>query len=681
MFRLKAYGVILLAGLLSQACAGYELRPGTAATPIETGASTGAPSLTSTPAGAWINLSPASGKPGDTVRVEGYLPNPPSSADLQNSSYQTYATLCWGGCQSGLMEEGLEMTWSTQDTGHFSLSFPVPQAPWLSADGPHALDAGNYPIALQYLAQNMDTCPTPGLKGCILEIPAEAPFHLTSGSSGPACPDLACAQLALAPAQGKPGDTIQVTGWAPLLQIIGQPFGYSLALVFPATNSYTSSNLFSFGLPVTQAMDGSLSASFQVPQFSGDGTPLAAGEYQVALEAGGLALKAGGANATPEVMAAAKGAPPLWLAPTAFSLTAALAWAALPQSNPLWIQPAAGLLAPVVAVDPSNPARLAYCTPGAIQVSQDGGTSWNSVSTSPVAALLAAGPYALGQSLAACTAVTLDGARPHSFYAIFSTTNKQYGAPPEYFMGFFTSDNGKTWQAAPTPPEGQSPPMVERFGGFWSDGQAVQALYLGDAAGSSPAAPAALVEQTTDGGATWSQAALKCPSSGPCLRWGPAASTISGMGAGLPQWVMASPDHGQSWASSGEQVELRMSGPQELAALSPTEALVVSGNDVYPLRYTRDGGQSWQPLSLPSLPGAAAFNGLQLLPDGSLAAMNPDSGAWYRLAPAAQAWCALSLPIPGNFPVVLQAAGDQAWWLSPVDGSLQKTPLSSFACK
>ncbi len=695
MFRLKAFGLILLVGLLAPACAGYELRPATPAptedtptlpatsTPIQTPTPplvltpTLVPTMTSTPAGAWISLTPASGKPGDTVQVAGYLPNPPSEADLQNSNYQTYANLCWGGCQSGLMEDGLEMDWSTQETGHFSLSLTLPQAPWLSADGPHPLDAGDYPVVLQYLDMGSDPCPTPdisiSLKGCMFEIQAAAPFHLTQGSSGPACPDLSCARLSLVPAQGAPGDTIQLTGWAPLLELIGKPFGYDLALE-PANGNASSQNLFNFGQPVSQEMDGSLAASFQVPQFASDGTPLAPGTYQVALEAENL-------TATQGTPGSGKGALPLLLAPTAFEITTAPAWSALPPCVPRWIQPSSGLLSQAMIVDPSNPARLAYCTPGAIRVSQNSGASWVSVPTGPVAALLASGPYDLGQSPAACTSVTLDGAHPQSFYTVFMTTNKQYGAPPEYFMGFFTMDGGKTWQPMPTPPESQTPPMVERFGGFWSDGNLVQALFLGDVTGGDQQAPPVLVKQTTDGGLTWGAASLACPSSGPCLRWGAAPSEIAGMGSGLPQWVMASQDNGQTWATTGQSVELRMNGPHELAAFSQNEAVVVSGDATYPLRYTPDGGKTWQALALPSLPGSIQFNGLQLLPDGSLVAMSIDTGAWYGLAPAAQAWCPLSVTIPGDYPVLLQAAGDKLWWFSPVDQSLQSTPLSRFECR
>ena len=690
MSRLKLTPFILLVGLLSSACTGYELRPATLpaseqpSTPTETAAATKAgqtlpptvmPTITATPAGAWLSLSPASGKPGETVQVDGYVPTPPPDADLKNSNYQTYTNLCWGGCQDGLLDEGLEMAWSPTETGHFSLSFVIPLAPWLTGNGLHALAAGDYPVTIRYLVTDSTNCPTPGPKGCMLEIQAGIPFHLVQGSSGPVCLDLTCASLSLSPANGAPGDVIQVKGWAPLLMLIGNtPAGYSgyeLALE-PANGA--ASNLFNFGQPVSQFQDGSLTATFQVPLSGSDGAALAPGSFRLALTAGGLTET--------------KGAPAVILAPTAFEITAAPAWAQLTHAAPLWIQPADSLMSPSVSVDPANPDRLAYCAPGEIQVSLNAGKSWTSVSTTPVATLVDASDYALGQTPVACNSVILDVAHPDSYYAVFSTQNKQYGAPPIYFMGFFTSDAGKTWQPAPTPPEGQAPTMVERFGGFSTVANGIQALYLGDAAADGQPSPV-LVEQTTDGGKSWSRPALACLTPAgtrssepePCLRWGPAPSAISGMGAGLPQGVMASQDKGQTWASTGQSVELRMNGPHELAALSADEALIISGDAAYPLLYSKDSGQTWQALGLPSLPGSIQWNGLQLLPDGSLVAMNADSGAWYALPPAAQDWCPLNITTPGSFPVLFQASGAKAWWFSPVDQSLQSTPLTAFKCQ
>ena len=227
--------------------------------------------------------------------------------------------------------------------------------------------------------------------------------------------------------------------------------------------------------------------------------------------------------------------------------------------------------------------------------------------------------------------------------------------------------------------------MVERFGGFWNTDQAVQALYSGDSTGKPFEATPVLVEETADGGKTWQVGALTCPANGPCLRWGAAPGSISGMGSDLPQFVMVSQDNDQSWISTGQLVALRTGTPNELAAYSSTVAVLISGDAQYPLLVTQDGGTTWQAYTLPSLPNSGQsigvqFNGLQLLPGGSLVAMIPDTGVWYALLPSAQDWCKLNVTIPGNYPMLLQTSGNKVWWSSPVDQSLQSAPLSEFTC-
>ena len=175
--------------------------------------------------------------------------------------------------------------------------------------------------------------------------------------------------------------------------------------------------------------------------------------------------------------------------------------------------------------------------------------------------------------------------------------NKQYGMPPVYFLPFYTADRGKTWQLVPVPVVQTASSLTEgRFGGFWTDGKAVQALYFGEIGGSNQAS-SLLVKQTIDGGLSWEPASLTCPSSGPCLRWGAAPGEVSGMGADLLQDVIASFDQGRTWSSTGETVDVRLPGPHELVALSQDEALIISGNARYPLRYTSDGGRTWKPVS------------------------------------------------------------------------------------
>ena len=224
-------------------------------------------------------------------------------------------------------------------------------------------------------------------------------------------------------------------------------------------------------------------------------------------------------------------------------------------------------------------------------------------------------------------------------------------------------DGGFTWSPIPTP-LGSS---AEAFGGFWSDGQGiVQALYAPE---NSPLGESQLplVMQTGDGGKTWNPAGLSCPRNGPCVRWGAAPAQIPGMGSPLPQSVFVSVDGGSNWKDSGLSVELRLGGPNELAAFTDNDvALLASGAD-YPVRTSQDKGMSWQVISLPELPAGASAQaaGLQILPDGSLIAQPSDNSAWWRLPPGADRWCQIS---PGTLPAapaLLQAAGSQLWWLNP----------------
>lgn len=158
------------------------------------------------------------------------------------------------------------------------------------------------------------------------------------------------------------------------------------------------------------------------------------------------------------------------------------------------------------------------------------------------------------------------------------------------------------------------------------------------------------------------------------------------MGAELPQMVMASQDNGQTWQSTGQSVELRATGPHELAALSQNQALLISGSADYPLRYTQDGGKTWQALAIPPLPevnpaNSAGYFGLQMLGDGSLLAMNPDTGVWWALPPAAQNWCATSITSSDKATALFQPAGDRIWWFTATSTQPQSAPASKFTCQ
>jgi hypothetical protein len=396
----------------------------------------------------WISLLPDSGKPGDTIQVEGYLPGGPTQKSAQSEQGMDRVTVCWQGCLTGIIEEDQAIEWSASQAGHFSTQFRVPEQPWLSNTGPEPLQPGDYMVGLQCLGEQA---------GCALQqAQASATFHLEGPTPKTCQAGQSCANLTFTPDQAPPGTQIQVQGWAPLVSIIGneEALGYDLVLI-PTSSSEAPVTLGQ----IQQAMDGTITGTFVVPQQEPGLGTLAPGTYQ-------LALSAIRPQASPNNQ------PPL-LAERPFEITGALSWSQLGLGQPVWVEPSANLVGKSLTVEPTKVGALAYCSPGSIQVSQDGGHSWSEISTTPVAAAAAADGYMLmaqsSPDQPACDSVTLDLARPDSYFAIFQTANQQYGAPPVYFMGYVTTDGGKTWKPVPAP-QGST---LEMFGGFWSDGNGI----------------------------------------------------------------------------------------------------------------------------------------------------------------------------------------------------------------
>lgn len=358
--------------------------------------------------------------------------------------------------------------------------------------------------------------------------------------------------------------------------------------------------------------------------------------------------------------------------------------------KPRLIQYGADLNNRVVSVNSIDSNRMAYCSPGEIVFSNDGGATWLTVSTAPVNSAAQSIGYQdfSGENLTpTCYQAFQDPRHEQSFYAVFSMVKPEYGAPPLFYMGFFTTDRGSTWQVVP-PPDTST---VEHFGGFWSDGSGlVQALSLDpESVIGSPEPP--IVIQTSDGGLTWSPGSLSCPPAGVCMRWGPAASMIPGMGSPLPQTAYYSLDDGESWQPIEPPVELRLAGPNQLIAFSGSRAARISGEIKYsvegssPLLITEDNGQTWMEYELPALPDASenqnVFPGLQFLPDGSLISQGAETASWYLLPAGKTKWCALEvLDMPAQ-PVQLTVSSGQIWWLTLETGNLRSTPLVNLVCQ
>jgi photosystem II stability/assembly factor-like uncharacterized protein len=610
----------------------------------------------STP-GATMQVTPDSGTPGAKVQITGYLPGGPTASQAQNNDTLSHASICWDGCLGGFVEQNQAVEWSATDAGHFTISYEIPSIPWVGSKGIKPITPGDYSISLQ--------CLGPEISGCALkEGSPSTTFHLQGPTSTECQSGQSCASLTFNPLEGPPDIPITISGWAPLVGIIGDtPVGYSFVILPPGGNQPA----YDIGR-IQQDLNGNISGSFTVPQLIHGVGLLDPGDYDFALQA----FPSGPVPKTP-----------IFIATTTFKIDPAPSWFLLSLNQPSYIYPSADLTSiPEITVDPGNNNRLAYCAPGSVQLSQDAGKTWTAISTQDIANVASQNGYPLmntgSNEPASCESVTLDEAFPNSLYVVFSTYNPEYGAPPVYFMGFYSSDLGQTWTAVPPPPD----ETMENFGGFWTDGTGVvQALY-NPQTHQSGQVPLPDISETRDGGKTWSQTVLVCPINGACIRWGPAPSQIPGMGSPLPQYVFSSVDGGVNWMV-GPSVELRFPAPSELVIFPGKDAFVISGDGDYPLLLTDDGGDTWQPISLPPLPDndntGPLYSALQSGPDGSLLAMNT-LGEWMILPQDEIAWCPIE---PGKLPsqiMLFAYTSENLWWLAADGSGPQSLPIDILAC-
>jgi len=577
--------------------------------------------------GAWLHISPPSGAPGTVVTVTGHLPGLPA-ANPSQPAWES-GSICWDGCRGGLR---LNPTWhwSTQRHGMFSTTFTVPAVPWLTAAGPHAPSSGNYAVGIR--------CLGPVVPGCALRGPqAVASFRLIAPAPTLCAAGQACARLALDPAAAAPGSRVKVSGWAPLTQIFGSsPSGYSLVL---SPGSQTVGQ-------VSQSASGDLAGTFTVPPSLG-GSPLQPGVHTLSLQyyfGRGIRID---------------------LAPTPLPVQAAPSWSSLGAVRPLWIRASRALSGSLLAGSSLTGGTVAVCPAGGgIQWSADGGSPWSDVPTAGAIPVASPSPYVFqpGDSGAPCASALPDPVHTGTFYVTFDLVHASCGCAPPYIpVGYLTADGGKTWRPVP-PPKGFT---AGDFGGFQVHGRAVQAVFVGGARQAQAGTAAALaVQQTTDGGRTWHAAALGCPASGPCVRWGPRPTSVNACMSRWMRGVLGSNDGGRTWSTRTAADTCQ--GTVELAATGPASLLLISGGAAFPVEASGDAGETWRALGLPTLPAPAGtqppgrYPGLRLLPTGALAA--PDGTTLQLLPPGASAWCpAAGVSVPqgaSGFAVI----GGRFWW-------------------
>ncbi len=613
--------------------------------------------------GAWIKMEPAVAKPGQTVTVAGYVPG---------ARNMGHGDVCFGGCAAGLLEQGVTVHWSGN---HFRLKLYVPATAWMSADGPQPLENGTYRVGVR--------CVGVAVLGCGLARSEVSTVLRLEGVDYQPCPRSGCGRLSLSRNQASPGDQIQLRGWAPLDQIIGKPFPYSVALLSgqPSLKGVSPSAYVLVG-QAQQDLAGNLHGSLRIPATI-NGRPLAAGTYTLALQ-GFFPTQGGSRVLTAKGKKIAQGL--LLFEPATLRLQSGEAWASLGRLHPLGATWSADLFGAMLRDVPGEPNRLVYCRSHGIHLSTDGGANWSVVPVTDAVKLAATATkytldYPASPDQVSCASALLDPGHPNTVYASFWGQNPKFGAPPVFQLGFVTTNLGRSWKAVPVP-QGYG---AGGFAGFQIAGHSVLALF--QAADSGYGAWHYTVEATTNGGFSWHPAALTCPAVGPCLRFGPSPSQISGMGAPRLQPLELSTDDGRTWQSPGwpHPVELAQ-GPGELVPLSSTQALLVSGTSGYPVLRTADGGRTWRYVALPPVPdyqnGAPGLPGAAVLPTGSLLAQDPNTQTWILLAPGATHWCtAAGLPALGASQ--LTPVGDRLWSLPAGGGATAPAgvPVQKVTCR
>lgn len=583
-----------------------------------------------------LTLSSYNVKPGETVTITGHYskPVPPPR--------QSFVNVCWDGCLTGLQDGGSQLRWTSHTSFH--TTFQVPQTAWLVTNhgvvAVHPLRSGKYQVGVQCIG---------AISGCAYDrANAQATVTLKSSAPQRCVTDKPCETLHLSATTAKVGNTIKVTGWAPLQSVIGRPFGWDYSVTA-----------------------GSLKRKYPALTYEQN-------------------QKGGGYNVV--------------MKPQVLHVAPSPTWASLghvPYISSTFAGPSS-----VEALNNSD--LIAWCQTSGLRIT--GGSSPVEISTSGVATALRGTPLRLFSGSPGdppCSTVLLDPTYHDTIYAGFNTA-VNHSAPPIYIAGLYTTDNGATWHTVPTP----TGTNVEDFSGFTTDGDQVEALFAGVDTYNSRQYPLGTheglvsAEVTSNGGASWTATTLGCPASGPCTVFGPYEWGNCAMN-GSPQPLLQGPTgstamSGVRWTNTSWAPSLNSCFSQQLVVSSQRDLLLLDTSSQYPLQESTDAGQTWSYVALPRI-AAANYNGqytplgnsLLFAPDGSLfAAVAPPSSKFedlFLLSPGATSWCEVPHVFRGtisnaNLGPLRIAGADLVWTEStypndaPETLSEHEVALSSLRC-
>lgn len=490
----------------------------------------------------------------------------------------------------GLQEQGVLVHWSSPTA--FRMTLRVPETAWLVS-----ADDGVSVHALTSGSYEVGVQCLTSISGCALEAPeAQIAVRLKAPRPTRCLAGERCATMTLSTTTARIGDVVLLRGWAPVQSVIGRPFSYSLALAPVSTaRSYPSLTF----APLEKAND------FDVE-----------------------------------------------LTPRTLNVEPSVTWAQMGRVH----YDSSTFSGASTTATSSGSDLVAWCRPTGIVIT--GGSRSAAVATLAARSALAGTSLKIPSPAPAapqCVDVQLDPSFSDSVFAGFEAEEGD-SMPPIYQAPLYTTDAGRSWHVVPVP-DGLS---LEDFAGFVHAGGRMEAMFESPGGETGRDVPQGtdhglvVVESTADGGASWTPSTLGCPSSGPCVGFGPYEWGNCNMSVDLQPLLVGPPGvsaaTGVRWTDSSWVTTVDSCFSQQLVVSSARELFLLDPSSQYPLLESSDAGHAWSYRALPRI--SAASYGLDSVPLGNSLVLSPDGSLFevvttqtgsrqelFRLYPSATSWC------------------------------------------